>query len=55
MIDILSRNTGQTREKITKDMDRLLYMTPHQAKEYGLIDRVIESTDLATPLPVGVS
>jgi ATP-dependent Clp protease protease subunit len=55
MIDILSHNTGQTREKITKDMDRLLYMTPHQAKEYGLIDRVIESTDLATPLPVGVS
>jgi ATP-dependent Clp protease protease subunit len=55
MIDILSRNTGQEREKLIKDMDRLLYMTPHQAKEYGLIDRVLEAQDLATPLPVGVS
>jgi ATP-dependent Clp protease protease subunit len=55
MIDILSRNTGQEREKLIKDMDRLLYMTPYQAKEYGLIDRVLEAQDLATPLPVGVS
>jgi ATP-dependent Clp protease protease subunit len=55
MIDILSRNTGQEREKLIKDMDRLLYMTPHQAKEYGLIDRVLEAQDLPTPLPVGVS
>ncbi|MBW4545285.1 MAG: ATP-dependent Clp protease proteolytic subunit [Symplocastrum torsivum CPER-KK1] len=55
MIDILSRNTGQEREKLVKDMDRLLYMTPHQAKEYGLIDRVLEAQDLPTPLPVGVS
>ncbi len=43
MIDILSRNTEQTKEKIHKDMDRLFYMTPQQAMEYGLIDRVFES------------
>ncbi len=43
MIDILSRNTGQTKEKIHKDMDRLFYMTPQEAMEYGLIDRVFES------------
>jgi ATP-dependent Clp protease protease subunit len=55
MLDILSRNTGQTTEKIAKDMDRLFYMTPYEAKEYGLIDRVLESTDVAAPLPVGVS
>lgn len=55
MIDILSRNTGQPAERITKDMDRLLYMTPEAAKEYGLIDRVLESkADLPTPLPAGV-
>jgi ATP-dependent Clp protease protease subunit len=55
MIDILSRNTGQQSEKIAKDMDRLLYMTPYEARDYGLIDRVLESNDVAVPLPVGVS
>ena len=55
MIDILSQNTGQPREKIAKDMDRLLYLTPQQATEYGLIDRVMEKQDLANPpLPAGV-
>lgn len=55
MVDILSRTTGQTPEKISKDMDRLLYMTPQQAKEYGLIDRVLESEkELPKPLPAGV-
>ncbi len=55
MIDILSRNTGQTVEKIAKDMDRLFYITPQQAKEYGLIDRVLEKEDLANPpLPAAV-
>ena len=55
MIDILSRNTGQTVEKITKDMDRLFYVTPYQAVEYGLIDRVLEKEDLANPpLPAAV-
>ncbi len=55
MIDILSHNTGQPRERIAKDMDRLLYITPQQAKEYGLIDRVLEKEDLANPpLPAGV-
>lgn len=53
MIDILSRHTGQAIEKIEKDMDRLYYMTPQQAKEYGLIDRVLESEKgLASPVPV---
>jgi ATP-dependent Clp protease protease subunit len=55
MLDILSRNTGQTPEKITKDMDRMLYLTPQQAKEYGLIDRVLESSEIDVPVPAGVS
>ncbi|MBD1931493.1 MULTISPECIES: ATP-dependent Clp protease proteolytic subunit [Cyanophyceae] len=55
MLDILSRHTGQPKQKISKDMDRLYYLTPHQAVEYGLIDRVLESkADLPTPLPAGV-
>lgn len=34
--------TGQPIEKIEKDMDRDYFMSPYEAKEYGLIDRVIE-------------
>ncbi|MEI6429695.1 MAG: ATP-dependent Clp protease proteolytic subunit [Pseudanabaena sp. ELA607] len=53
MTTILSHNTGQTPERITKDMERMLYMTPVQAQEYGLIDRVLESTkDLPKVVPV---
>ncbi|NJO74861.1 MAG: ATP-dependent Clp protease proteolytic subunit [Leptolyngbyaceae cyanobacterium RM1_406_9] len=55
MLDILSLNTGQPTEKIAKDMDRLFYLSPEAAKEYGLIDRVLESAaDLPRPLPAGV-
>lgn len=53
MLDILSRNTGQSIERLSKDTDRMFYLTPEQAKEYGLIDRVLESTKGAThPMPV---
>ena len=52
MLEILSRNTDQPVEKIAKDTDRMLYMTPEQAKEYGLIDRVLESVqELPKALP----
>jgi ATP-dependent Clp protease protease subunit len=55
MVEILSHNTGQSIERIAKDMDRLLYMSPEQAKEYGLIDRVLESEkDIPVPLPAGI-
>ncbi len=39
---LLSENTGQPEEKIHKDMERMFYLTPQEAIEYGLIDRVIE-------------
>jgi ATP-dependent Clp protease protease subunit len=42
-LEILSRNTGQPVEKIAKDTDRIFYLNPYEAKEYGLIDRVLES------------
>lgn len=41
--DILAKNTGQPLEKIERDTDRDFYMTAKEAKEYGLIDEVIES------------
>lgn len=55
ILDILSKNTGQPVEKIAKDTDRTFYMTPQEAKEYGLIDRVLESAkDLPVPIPAAV-
>jgi ATP-dependent Clp protease protease subunit len=44
ILDIFSQNTGQSAEKISKDSERIFYMTPQEAKEYGLIDRVLDST-----------
>jgi len=39
---IYAKNTGQSIEKIEKDMDRDFFMSAEEAKEYGLIDKVIE-------------
>jgi len=41
--EILAQATGQTREKIAADTDRDFILTAEQAKEYGLIDAVIQS------------
>lgn len=40
--EILVENTGQVAERIDKDTDRDYYMSAAEAKEYGLIDHVIE-------------
>ncbi|EGQ2736504.1 ATP-dependent Clp endopeptidase proteolytic subunit ClpP [Staphylococcus pseudintermedius] len=40
---ILSERTGQPIEKIEKDTDRDNFLTAQEAKEYGLIDEVMES------------
>jgi ATP-dependent Clp protease protease subunit len=40
--DILSRHTGQAIDKIVKDTDRNYFMSPDEAKEYGLIDEVFQ-------------
>lgn len=40
---ILAKHTGQKLRKIEKDTDRDFYLSAHEAKEYGIIDEVIES------------
>jgi len=40
--NIYADNTNQTLAKIEKDMDRDFFLSAAEAKEYGLIDRVIE-------------
>jgi ATP-dependent Clp protease protease subunit len=39
---LLAKHSGQTFERVEIDVERDNIMTPHQAKEYGLIDEVIE-------------
>jgi ATP-dependent Clp protease protease subunit len=45
MEEIMSRHTGQSIEKVQKDMDRDYYMTSQEAKDYGVIDAVVSSRD----------
>ncbi len=40
---ILSENTGQTYDQIAQDSDRDNYLTPEQAKDYGLVDEILGS------------
>jgi ATP-dependent Clp protease, protease subunit len=39
--EILSRHTGQPLEKVSEDTDRDFFLTPYEAREYGIVDEVI--------------
>lgn len=41
MIEMLSKNTGQSIKKVEKDVDRDYFMTADEAVAYGLVDKVI--------------
>ncbi len=43
--EILVRHTGQTMDKIATDTDRDFVLTAQEAKEYGIIDEVIQERD----------
>lgn len=45
LTEIMAEMTGQTIEKITADSDRDFFMSAMEAKEYGLIDHVVEHTN----------
>jgi len=42
LAEILARHTGQTFQKITEDSERNFYLSAQEAKDYGLIDAVIQ-------------
>ena len=39
--EIIAEHTGQTVDKVSKDMDRDYFMTAEEAKTYGIIDNVL--------------
>jgi ATP-dependent Clp protease protease subunit len=49
--EIYARHTEQTVERVHDDMERDRYFTAEQARDYGLIDRVISSHELTRLSP----
>jgi ATP-dependent Clp protease protease subunit len=47
---LLAEHTGQPLEKIAEDTDRDYFLSPPEAVEYGLIDRVVEGTSSPSPV-----
>lgn len=43
--EILAKHSGQTMEAIIRDTDRDFYLTAEGAKEYGIIDEVLEGSE----------
>ena len=46
--EILSHHTGQPVKRVEKDTDRDNFMSADQAKEYGLIDEILQSRSIKT-------
>lgn len=42
--EVLAKHTGQSIKKIERDTDRDYFLTTKEAKEYGLIDKIITSS-----------
>src|SRR5919197_5690952 len=45
--EIYATHTSQDIEKVSRDMERDYFMTPEEAKEYGIIDTIITHRDMA--------
>jgi ATP-dependent Clp protease, protease subunit len=42
MNEILAENTGQKFDKVQADTERDFWMNPEEAKNYGLVDKVLK-------------
>ena len=50
ILSILARHTGNTFEKVERDCERDLWLTPEMAIDYGLIDQITQSNKELPPL-----
>jgi len=55
MVAILSEATGQTPERIARDMDRDFILRGEKAVEYGLVDAIIDYRKVADPMIAAVA
>ena len=46
LIEIIAENSGQPFDKVNEDCERDLFLSAFEAKEYGLIDKVVERNSL---------
>ena len=47
--ELLVKHTGRPLDQIEKDTDRNNFMSPEEAKEYGLIDKIYEAKHIKKP------
>ncbi len=43
--NIISKHTGQTKEKVSQDFDRDFYLDAQAAKEYGFVDELLSNSE----------
>ena len=53
MAELIAEHTGQTFEQITKDSDRDRWFTAQEARDYGIVDHVIENAAQAGEYSIG--
>ena len=51
---VLARHTGKTVEQIEKDSDRDYFMTAEEARDYGIVDNVVEQKNEAQEIKTSV-
>jgi ATP-dependent Clp protease protease subunit len=55
LTEILAQHTGQEYDKVKRDTERDYYMTAAEAKEYGLVDEVLEPSNVVGAAAAGVN
>ncbi|HEY3756470.1 MAG TPA: ATP-dependent Clp protease proteolytic subunit [Opitutaceae bacterium] len=50
--EVIAKHTGRSTEQVARDSDRDYYMSAAEAKEYGIVDHVVDSTREAEKLSV---
>ena len=54
MAELIALHSGQALDKVMRDIDRDRFMTPEEAVEYGIVDRIIGSASLKTGIDAGI-